>query len=181
MNERYGARVGKAEISRGFKKERESAGVERTRVGSEFVKQHKDCGTSGKFSAYLLLNCEGLSEFNLHSAVSSCVALSSCVAIPYCVVLRAHCLCTQLLIASTLGSSSPERLGLDNLTSHRLSQPWSDATCPCTTSRSAYFCFVALVLLKKARQSTRGGVTGARCVRPWLTRVIVWTGSFWRR
>ena len=89
MNERYGARVGKAEISRGFKKERESAGVERTRVGSEFVKQHKDCGTSGKFSAYLLLNCEGLSEFNLHSAVSSCVALSSCVAIPYCVVLRA--------------------------------------------------------------------------------------------
>jgi len=34
MNERYGARVRKAEISRGFKKERESAGVERTRVAS---------------------------------------------------------------------------------------------------------------------------------------------------
>ena len=39
-------------------------------------------------------------------------------------------LCTQLPIASTPGSSSPEQPGLDNTTS----QPWSDATCPCTTS-----------------------------------------------
>ena len=45
-------------------------------------------------------------------------------------VLRARRSCTQLLIASTPGSSSLERPGLDNITS----QPWSDATCPCTTS-----------------------------------------------
>jgi len=32
-----------------------------------------------------MLNCEGLSEFNLRSAVSSCVAFSSCVAILDCV------------------------------------------------------------------------------------------------
>jgi len=69
-----------------------------------------------------------------------------------------------------------ERLNLDNSTS----QPWSDATCPCTTSWSAYFRFVTLFLLKKARQSTRSSVTGARCVRPWLTRDILWTGSFRR-
>jgi len=91
-------------------------------------------------------------------------------------VLRARRVCTQLPIASTPGSSSPKRPGLDNITS----QPWSDATCPCTTSWSAYFRFVMLFLLKKARQSTRSGITGARCVRPWLTRYIVWTGSFQR-
>jgi len=91
-------------------------------------------------------------------------------------VLRAHRLCTQLPIASTPGSSSSERLVVDNITS----QPWSDATCPCTTSWSAYFRFVTLYLLKTARQSTRSGVTGARCLRLWLTRDIVWTGSFRR-
>jgi len=91
-------------------------------------------------------------------------------------VLRARHLCTQPPIASTPGSSPPERPGLDNITS----QLWSDATCPCTTSWSAFFRFVTLFLLKKIRQSTRSGVTGARCVRLWLTRDIVWTGSFWR-
>jgi len=62
------------------------------------------------------------------------------------------------------------------------SQPWSDTTCPCTTSwsASAYFWFVILFLLKKARQSIRSGVTGARCVRPWLNTDIVWTGLFRR-
>ena len=44
-------------------------------------------------------------------------------------VLRARRLCTQLPIALTPGSSSPERPGLGNTTG----QPWSDATCPCTT------------------------------------------------
>jgi len=72
-------------------------------------------------------------------------------------------------IASTPGSSSPEWPGLDNITS----QPWSDATCPCTTSWSTYFRFVTLFLLKKTRQSTSSSVTGASCVRPWLTRDIV--------
>ena len=43
-------------------------------------------------------------------------------------------------IASKPGSSCPEQYGLDNFTS----QPWSDATCPRTTSDSAYFRFVTL-------------------------------------
>jgi len=85
-------------------------------------------------------------------------------------------LCTQPPIASKPGSSSPERPGLDIITS----QSWFDATCPCTTYWSAYFRFVTLFSLKKTRQSTRSDVTGARCVRPWLTRDIVWTGSFQR-
>jgi len=51
----------------------------------------------------------------------------------------------------------------------------------CTTSLSAYVRFVTLfLLLKRTRQSTRSGVRGARCVRPWLTRENVWTGSFRR-
>ena len=79
-------------------------------------------------------------------------------------------------ISSTPGSSSPEWPGLDNKTS----QPWSVATCPCTTSWSAYFRLLTLFWLKKTRQRTRSSVTGARCVRPWLTRDIVQTGSFRR-
>jgi len=47
MGESYGARVGQAEIGRGFQRERESAGVERTRISKGFGKQRKDCGTSG--------------------------------------------------------------------------------------------------------------------------------------
>jgi len=43
-------------------------------------------------------------------------------------------------IALKPGSSSPERYGLNNITS----QPWSDATCPRTISDSAYFRFVTL-------------------------------------
>ena len=65
-------------------------------------------------------------------------------------------------------SSPPERPGLDNITS----QPWSEATCPCTTSTSAYLRFVTIFSLKKTRQSTRSGGTGASCVRLWLTRVV---------
>jgi len=79
-------------------------------------------------------------------------------------------------IASKPDSSPPERPGLENITS----QPWSEATCPCTTSASAYLRFVTIFLLEKTRQSTRKGGTGASCVRPWLTRDIVWTGLFWR-
>jgi len=64
-------------------------------------------------------------------------------------------------IASTPGASSPEWPSLDNFPS----QPWSDATCPCTTSWSAYFRFVTLFLLKKTRQSTRSSVTGPGTLR----------------
>jgi len=44
-------------------------------------------------------------------------------------------------IASKPGSSPLERYGLNKSTS----QPWSEATCPRTTSDSAYFCFVAIL------------------------------------
>jgi len=93
----------------------------------------------------------------------------------FLLVLRACHLCTELLIASTPGSSTLERPGLDNIKS----QPWSDTTCPCT----AYFRFVTLILLKMTRQSTRSGVTEARYIKPWLTRDIVsgWTKSFQTR
>ena len=47
-------------------------------------------------------------------------------------------------IASKPDSSPPERPGLDNSTS----QPWSQATCPCTTSASAYLRFVTIFVRK---------------------------------
>ena len=72
-------------------------------------------------------------------------------------------------VASKPDSSPPERPDLDNTTS----QPWSEATCPCTTSASAYLRFVTIFLLEKTRQSTRSGGTWASCLRPWLTRDIV--------
>jgi len=46
----------------------------------------------------------------------------------------------------------------DNITS----QPWSHATCPCTTSSSADYHFVTLFLFEKTRQSTRSSGAGAR-------------------
>jgi len=72
-------------------------------------------------------------------------------------------------ITSKPDLSPPERPDLDNITS----QPWSEATCPCTTSASAYLRFVTIFLLEKTRQSTRSSGTGASCDRPWLTRKIV--------
>jgi len=105
MSERYGARVGKAEFSRGFQEERENARVERTRIGRGFGKQLQDRGTSSESLG--VLNCEGLSEFNLHSAVSPCVAILSCVAIPYCVGICSCCgICFCVGISSCIGSSS---------------------------------------------------------------------------
>ena len=51
-----------------------------------------------------MFNCEGLSEFNLHSVVSSCVVFSSCVAILYCVGISS-CGATLLALASLLVSA----------------------------------------------------------------------------
>jgi len=75
------------------------------------------------------------------------------------------------LITSKPGSSPPERPGLDNITF----EPWSDATCPYTTSSSAYLRFVMHVLCEKTSQSLsiRVGGTGPSCIRPWLTRNFV--------
>ena len=46
------------------------------------------CGFFPKYR--LRLRCKGHSEFNLHSAVSSCVTISSCVAIPHCVDMSVY-------------------------------------------------------------------------------------------
>ena len=51
-------------------------------------------------------------------------------------VLRVRHLCCRTPIASAPGSSPPERVGLDNMTS----QPWSKATWPRTTSSSTLSC-----------------------------------------
>jgi len=69
-------------------------------------------------------------------------------------------------INSKPDSSPPERPNLDNITS----QSWFEATCPYTSSVSAYLRFqvVTIFLLEKTRQSTRSGGTGACCIRPWL-------------
>jgi len=72
-------------------------------------------------------------------------------------------------IASKPGSSPLEWPGLDNPTS----QPWSDVTCPCTTSSSTHFHIVTLFWFEKTRQSTRSSGTGASWLRPWLSRDIV--------
>ena len=72
------------------------------------------------------------------------------------------------LITSKPGSSSPERPGLDNITS----QPWSDPTCP----RATAFCTLSCCFRPKHRDkgevSTIRGSTMEICVRPWLTLVL---------
>jgi len=59
-------------------------------------------------------------------------------------------------IASKPDSSPSERPDLNNITS----QPWSEATWPCTTSAGAYLRFLTIFLLEKTRQSTRSGGRG---------------------
>jgi len=83
-------------------------------------------------------------------------------------VLRARRLCMQTPIASKPGSSPLERPGPDNITS----QPWSDATCPCNTASSTLSCLFQQKERDKAEVSTSRCGTGARCVRPWLTRAL---------
>ena len=92
--------------------------------------------------------------------------------------LRARRLYTQPPIASTPGSSPPERPGPDNMTG----QPWFDATCPCNTASSTLSCLFQQKERDKAevnRGASRGG-TGTRCVRPWSTSTVVLIQSFRR-
>jgi len=84
-------------------------------------------------------------------------------------VLRVRRLWFPTCNVSIPGLSPLERPGLDNITS----QTWSDATCPCITSSSAYFPLSRFFLFEKTRQSTRSGGTGAGCVRPWLICAMV--------
>jgi len=76
---------------------------------------------------------------------------------------------SRRLITSKPGSSSPERPGLDNVTS----QPWSDPTCPRATAFCTLSCCFRLKHRDKGEVSTIRGSTMAICIRPWLTRDIV--------
>jgi len=98
-------------------------------------------GTKYLFGSFLALPLQFLQGPAGHAKVPAEVPEDS-------QVLRVHRLCTQPPIASTPGLSPLERPGLDNITS----QPWSDASCPCTTSWSARCCFVRLFVLKKTGQ-----------------------------
>ena len=60
------------------------------------------------------------------------------------------------LIASTPGSSPPERPGLDNITG----QPWSHATCPHTTASSTLSCLFQQKERDNAEVSTEEVVRG---------------------
>jgi len=62
------------------------------------------------------------------------------------------------LIASKPGSSLSEWYGLNSITS----QPWSDATCSCTISHSAYYRFVTIFSSKRTTQSTKKRWHGGR-------------------
>jgi len=62
--------------------------------------------------------------------------------------------------------------GLDSSTS----QLWYDATCTCNTDSSTLSCLFQQKERDKAEVSTARG-TGARCVKPWLTRAIVYLCS----
>ena len=104
IGESYGARVGKAELGRVFQKERESVGVERTRISGGFGKQRKDCGTSGE--SFGVLDCEGLSEFNLDSILIQQCRLVLRHSLSYCVVIssfsRVVLCCHDLLCCHSL-------------------------------------------------------------------------------
>jgi len=80
------------------------------------------------------------------------------------------------LIASKSGSSPLVRPGLDNLTS----QPWSDSSYSPSISSCTLSCPLKQKERDKAEVSMWRGITGTSCVRPWLTRAIVLTGSFRR-
>ena len=74
-------------------------------------------------------------------------------------------------------ASKPER---PEVPANVKSQPWSNATCPCATAFRTLSCLFKQKECDKAEVSTSRGGSGAICVRPWLTRDIVSTGSFRR-
>jgi len=61
----------------------------------------------GFFPKYRIhLRCKGHSEFNLHSAVSSCVTISSCVAIRHCVGMSVYVASLLVWVALLQGAFS---------------------------------------------------------------------------
>jgi len=76
----YGAR--KAEIGGTFQKERESAGVERSRISRGFRKQRKDRGASGRVLGCLVVRTIQNSIFIQQSRL----VLPSPLALPYLIV-----------------------------------------------------------------------------------------------
>mmetsp|Transcript_50280 Transcript_50280/g.81201 ORF Transcript_50280/g.81201 Transcript_50280/m.81201 type:complete len:94 (-) Transcript_50280:1031-1312(-) len=76
--EPYGARVWKAETGRAFERERESAGVEWTNVGREFIKECKEAGTSEGVLGWLTVRASRDSIFVQHRRI----VLPSSLALP---------------------------------------------------------------------------------------------------
>jgi len=79
----------------------------------------------GFFLKYLFhLRCEGHSEFNLHTAVSSCVTISSCVAIPHCVGMSVYGESLLVWVALLQGAfSQTEKHMHGEKVRHKINQP----------------------------------------------------------
>ena len=96
MVESYGARVGKAEISRGFQKERESAGVERTRISRGFRKQRRIVAPAVRFLGCLTVTGSQNSIF-----VQQCrLVLPSPLVLPFHIAVASLLVSANLLQAS---------------------------------------------------------------------------------
>ena len=96
MGEWYGAR--KAEINWAFQKERQSAGVERSRSSRGFGKQHKDRGTSRRVLGRLIVGASRNSIF----IQQSCLVLPSPLALPFLIALASLCAVACLLVSAAL-------------------------------------------------------------------------------
>jgi len=88
-----------------------------------------------------------------------------------------HCLCcpTSDCFETWLDESPLDWTSLDKMTS----QPWSDATCFCTTSPNAYFCFVMVTLFSSEKTRCQRLVKRSlkmyhsNCWYLWLPAIIV--------
>jgi len=79
MGELYGRR--EAEICGAFQKEKESGGVERSRISRGFRKWHKDRGTSKRILGCLTVRA------SWNSIQQSCIVLPSNLALPFYIAL----------------------------------------------------------------------------------------------
>jgi len=70
------------------------------RIGRGFGNQCKDHGTNCEI--FGVLNCKGLSEFNFHSAVSSCVAIYLLLRCHFIALVSLRALVPLLALVSVL-------------------------------------------------------------------------------
>jgi len=97
-----GPHSGWAEESANRKSER----VQESRDRESAEGSENSVGSWRQRESFGVLNCEGHSEFNLHSAVSSCVAVSACVAMPHCVGMSLYGASLLVLAALLQGAFS---------------------------------------------------------------------------